>query len=96
MRKYVDPKTGKVDEYDTFAYTDGGFNIRPYPFRKYLLLLSIVLYVLSCICCFLCSIGFMASTDGSVIEVRDQERLKIIEREYHNAEEFLNVYEPYR
>ena len=42
VRKYVDPKTGKVDEYDTFAYTDGGFNIRPYPFRKYPLLLSIV------------------------------------------------------
>jgi hypothetical protein len=38
----------------------------------------------------------MTGTDGSVIEVRDQERLKIIEREYHNAEEFLNVYEPYR
>ena len=34
VRKYVD-ESGKVETPDTYAYTDGGFNIRPYPFRKY-------------------------------------------------------------
>jgi hypothetical protein len=38
----------------------------------------------------------MAADGFSVIEVRDQERLKVLEREYHNAEAFLKVYEPYR
>jgi cytochrome P450 len=33
VRKFVDGN-GKVEEPDTFAYTDGGFNIRPEPFRK--------------------------------------------------------------
>jgi hypothetical protein len=41
-------------------------------------------------------VRFLTGTDGSVIEVRDPERLKIVEREYHTAEDFLKVYEPYR
>jgi hypothetical protein len=31
----------------------------------------------------------------SALEVRSPERLKVIERELRNAEQFLNVYEPY-
>lgn len=34
VRKYVD-ENGKVEMPDTYAYTDGGFNIRPLSFRKY-------------------------------------------------------------
>lgn len=51
VRKFVDPETGTVDKYDTYAYTDGGFNIRPYPFRKYLFLVSIVYVPFFCVYC---------------------------------------------
>jgi len=36
VKKYVD-ENGIVEEPDTFSYTDGGFNTRPNPFRKYYL-----------------------------------------------------------
>ena len=94
VRKYVDPKTGRVDEYDTYAYTDGGFNIRPYPFRKYFPCNDVSLGIHFVFCALF--VREMAADGFSVIEVRDQERLKVLEREYHNAEAFLKVYEPYR
>ena len=70
-------ETGKVEEPDTYAYRDGEFNIRPYPFRK------------------------STPPDVSwlmklVIEIRDQERAKIIEKGFHEAENFSKVYKPYR
>jgi cytochrome P450 len=33
VKKYIDVN-GKVEEPDTYSYTDGGFNIRPHPFKK--------------------------------------------------------------
>jgi hypothetical protein len=75
VKKFVD-EMGKVEEPDTYAYTDGGFNIRPYPFRKYVLCMTLLIV--------------------SVIEIRDEYRLKFIEEGFHEAENFLKLYEPYR
>ena len=39
---------------------------------------------------------YLIWTCCSIIEIRDQNRLQIIEKGFHGAEEFLKVYEPNR